>query len=69
MARQSYSPAQIAAHLGHADGGVLALRTYVHADPLADSSFIDAALADAGANSEPELAEEMPTRNAVSPRS
>jgi len=33
MAQQGYSPAQIAAHLGHADGGVLALRTYIHADP------------------------------------
>jgi hypothetical protein len=32
MAERGYSPAQIAAHLGHADGGVLALRTYVHAE-------------------------------------
>jgi integrase len=27
MAERGYSRAQIAAHLGHADGGVLALRT------------------------------------------
>lgn len=44
MAEKGYSPAQIAAHLGHADGGVLALRTYVHADPLDSAEFIDAAL-------------------------
>jgi hypothetical protein len=30
MAEQGYSAAQIAAQLGHAGGGVLALRTYVH---------------------------------------
>jgi integrase len=34
MADQGYSPAPIAAHVGHADGGVLALRTYVHADVI-----------------------------------
>jgi integrase len=39
MARNGYSPAQIAAQLGHADGGVLALRTYIHADALNDASF------------------------------
>jgi len=39
-----YSPAKVAAHLGHADGGVLALRTYVHADPLDSAEFIDSAL-------------------------
>lgn len=44
MAAQGFSPAQIAAHLGHADGGVLALRTYVHADPLDAVDFIDQAL-------------------------
>ena len=43
MAHEGYSPAQIAGHLGHADGGVLALRTYVHADRLADLSFADEA--------------------------
>jgi integrase len=31
MDAQGYTPAQIAAMLGHADGGVLAMRTYVHA--------------------------------------
>jgi integrase len=44
MAHNGYSPAQIAAHLGHADGGVLALRTYIHADALDDASFVDEAL-------------------------
>ncbi len=43
---ERFSPAQIAAHLGHADGGELALRTYVHADPLESVDFIDDALAD-----------------------
>jgi hypothetical protein len=38
---RGYSTAQIAAHLGHADGGVLALRTYIHADQLDDPQFID----------------------------
>jgi hypothetical protein len=33
-----------AAQLGHADGGVLALRVYVHADPLESADFIDEAL-------------------------
>jgi integrase len=44
MARNGYGPAQIAAHLGHADGGVLALRTYIHAELLDDAGFIDEAL-------------------------
>lgn len=43
MAREGHSPAQIAATLGHADGGVLALKTYIHADQLDDASFIDEA--------------------------
>lgn len=43
MAEQGQSPAQIAAHLGHADGGVLALRTYIHADRLGSTDFIDEA--------------------------
>jgi integrase len=30
MAERGYSAAQIAAQLGHADGGALALRVYVH---------------------------------------
>lgn len=45
MASQGYSASQIAAHLGHADGGVLALRTYIHSEqPSAD--FMDDALGD-----------------------
>lgn len=44
MANSGYSAAQIAAHLGHADGGVLALRTYIHADRLDSAEFIDEAL-------------------------
>lgn len=44
MAEKGYSPAQIAAQLGHADGGVLALRTYVRAEPIESTSFIDEAL-------------------------
>lgn len=43
MVHEGYSAAQIAAHLGHADGGVLALRTYIHADRLDDAGFIDIA--------------------------
>jgi hypothetical protein len=38
-----YTAAQIAAQLGHADGGVLALRTYVHADMI-EPDFVDEAL-------------------------
>lgn len=45
MARQGASPAQIAARLGHADGGVLALRTYIHDQQLDDTAFIDDAFA------------------------
>jgi len=44
MANQGYSAAQIAGHLGHADGGVLALKTYIHADRLDSAEFIDEAL-------------------------
>ena len=44
MAREGYSAARIAAQLGHADGGVLALRTYIHADPLDAADFVDEAL-------------------------
>jgi integrase len=46
MAHQGYSAAQIASHLGHADGGVLALKTYIHADQLDDPQFIDEAFRD-----------------------
>lgn len=45
MAAQGLSAAAIAAHLGHADGGVLALRTYIHAE-LAPVDFVDGALTD-----------------------
>ena len=41
LAEHGFSAAQIAAHLGHADGGVLALRTYIHADPLESADFVD----------------------------
>ena len=41
MANQGYSAAKIAAHLGHADGGVLALRTYIHADRLDSADWVD----------------------------
>ena len=44
MAQEGYSAARIAAQLGHADGGVLALRTYIHADPLEAADFVDEAL-------------------------
>jgi len=44
MADRGYSAAQIAAQLGHADGGVLALRTYIHADRLDSTAFVDEAL-------------------------
>ncbi|MGO9976816.1 MAG: tyrosine-type recombinase/integrase [Solirubrobacteraceae bacterium] len=44
MAEQDLSAAKIAKQLGHADGGVLALRTYVHVDSLESVDFIDAAL-------------------------
>ena len=41
MAQRGYGAAEIAAHLGHADGGVLALRTYIHPDAHAAPDFID----------------------------
>lgn len=44
MAERGYSPAQIAAQLGHADGGILALRTYIQVEGLEETSFIDEAL-------------------------
>jgi hypothetical protein len=37
------SETDIAAHLGHADGGVLALRTYIHTGGLESTDFIDSA--------------------------
>ena len=45
MAERGYSPAQIAAHLGHADGGVLALRTYIRTDVIDTPTFLDDILA------------------------
>ena len=48
MAREGHSASQIAAHLGHADGGALALKTYVHADRLASADFIDDAFSSSG---------------------
>jgi integrase len=44
MAERGYGAAQIAAQLGHADGGVLALRTYIRTDAI-EPSFVDKALA------------------------
>jgi integrase len=44
MAAQGLSAAHIAAQLGHADGGQLALRTYIH-PTLAPVDFMDEALA------------------------
>jgi hypothetical protein len=44
MAERGYSANRIAAHLGQADGGVLALRTDVHADPIDAADFTDDAL-------------------------
>jgi len=44
MAERGYSPAQIAAHLGHADGGVLALRTYIRTQAIDAPEFMDEAL-------------------------
>jgi len=44
MASQGYSAAQIAAHLGHADGGVLALKTYIHPNRLESAEFVDTPL-------------------------
>jgi integrase len=41
MANQGYSAAQIAAHLGHADGGITALRTYIHPDRLQSAEWVD----------------------------
>jgi len=44
MADQGLSAAQIASQLGHADGGVLAQRTYIHPAMVRDLDFIDRAL-------------------------
>lgn len=44
MADNGYSAAQIASHLGHADGGVLAQRTYIHPAMIAAPTFVDDAL-------------------------
>lgn len=47
IADRGYSPAKIAAHLGHADGGVLALRTYVKPEAIDSLTFVDEALSGA----------------------
>jgi integrase len=47
MAEHGLMPAQIAAQLGHADGGVLALRTYIHAEITDAPDFIDNSFAKA----------------------
>ena len=44
MAGGGFSPAQIAARLGHADGGVLALRTYIRTAGIETPEFVDEAL-------------------------
>jgi integrase len=51
MAERGYSPAQIAAQLGHADGGALALRVYVHPALHDAPDFVDGLLGgNAGGN-------------------
>ncbi len=45
MDSQGFTPAQIAAHLGHADGGVLAMKSYVHPETITAPEFIDVSLA------------------------
>jgi hypothetical protein len=45
MADHGRTASQIASLLGHADGGVLALRTYIHAELIDTPDFIDGALA------------------------
>ena len=44
MAEHGYGAADIAATLGHADGGVLALKTYIHPKVRA-VDFVDGVLA------------------------
>lgn len=48
MAERGDTAAKIAAQLGHADGGVLAQRTYIHATPLDSVDWIDEALTGEG---------------------
>lgn len=43
MAERGYSAAHIAAQLGHADGGKLAMSTYIHVEPLESTDFVDEA--------------------------
>ena len=45
MAEHGYSAAHIAQHLGHADGGQLAMRVYIRTKPIQAPTFIDQALA------------------------
>jgi integrase len=44
MAREGHSPGRIAAQLGHADGGVLALKTYIESEAIESTEFVDIAL-------------------------
>jgi integrase len=65
MDEHNYTAAQIAAQLGHADGGALAMKTYVHAEIPDAPSFIDALFAqpagvNAGVNSASESGRTSP---------
>jgi hypothetical protein len=53
MAEYGSTPSQIASLLGHADGGVLTLRTYIHADLIDSPDFIDGVLAQVREGSTP----------------
>jgi integrase len=67
MADHGSTPSQIASLLGHADGGVLALKTYIHAEMIDAPSFIDDALilvrggSTAGSTTHPNLSEPQAT--------
>jgi integrase len=47
MDKHGFTASRIAAHLGHADGGVLAQRTYIHAEIADAPDFIDDSFAEA----------------------
>jgi integrase len=70
MAERGYSPAQIAAQLGHADGGALALRVYVHPALHEAPEFVDTLLSggNAGGNTQAEsdrISDEGPEAKAL----
>lgn len=44
MAENRFIPAEIATQLGHADGGILAMRTYIHVDSVGSMEFADEVL-------------------------